>query len=256
MSIILNVIMGGTGLFSETITLVIVVLFFDSMERLRPAHEVNRQRDLSLNVLALFVVIVSGEMWKAVLLEGLNALSLPRAQILSALTGLPGAVKIALGIVLTDFCLYWVHRAMHRPLLWRTHTFHHSIEELWWLSGSRTSLTHLLLFAVPQIFIGYYLLEFDASEAGLAFSFGILVNVWIHTNLRVNFGPLEHFLITPNYHRIHHGARGLSNKNLGFVFTFWDRMFGTYVDPGSLGKDFALGFIPTRNRLLRMIAGL
>lgn len=256
MSIILNVIMGERGLLSEIITLVLVVLFFDSMERLRPGHAVNRQRDLSLNILALIVVIVSGEMWKALLLEGLNAINLPRAQTLSVVPRLPGAVKILLGIVLTDFCLYWVHRAMHRPLLWRTHTFHHSIEELWWLSGARTSLTHLLLFAVPQIFIGYYLLEFEAWEAGLAFSFGVLVNIWIHTNLWVNFGPLEWILITSNYHRIHHGARGLSNKNLGFVFTVWDRMFGTYVDPRSVGKDFALGFISTRNRLLRMIVGL
>ena len=75
-------------------------------------------------------------------------------------------------------------------------------------------------------------------------------------NIRVDLGPLQEIFITPNYHRVHHGARGLSNKNLGFILTIWDRMFGTYVSPQSVGKGFALGFIPARKRLLRMIVGL
>jgi sterol desaturase/sphingolipid hydroxylase (fatty acid hydroxylase superfamily) len=85
---------------------------------------------------------------------------------------------------------------------------------------------------------------------------GIIVNIWIHTNLDVDLGRFEWLLITPNYHRVHHGARGLSNMNLGFVLTIWDRMFGTYVDPRALETDFALGVISTRKGLLRMIAGL
>ena len=90
----------------------------------------------------------------------------------------------------------------------------------------------------------------------MAFSLGVVVNIWIHANIWVNLGPLQEIFITPNYHRVHHGARGLSNKNLGFILTIWDRMFGTYVSPRSVGKDFALGFIPTRERLLRMLVGL
>lgn len=216
---------------------------------------IDRRHDLPLNIFALFLVIASGEAWKNLLLRGLSALNLHKAQTISIIPTLPGPVKIIIGIILADFCLYWVHRAMHRPLLWRTHTFHHSIEQLWWLSGSRTSLTHLFLFAVPQVFVGYYLLEFAVWEAAIAFSFGVFVNIWIHANLWVNLGPLERFFITSNYHRVHHGAKGLSNNNLGFVLTVWDKIFGTYVDPKAAGKDFELGFISTRNRLIRMIIG-
>jgi sterol desaturase/sphingolipid hydroxylase (fatty acid hydroxylase superfamily) len=99
-------------------------------------------------------------------------------------------------------------------------------------------------------------LHLSVAEAGAAFSFGVVVNIWIHANIWVDLGPLEKVLITPNYHRIHHGAKGLTNKNLGFVLTVWDRMFGTYVAPDATGKDFALFAVPTGKRLVRMLIGL
>lgn len=247
--------MGEKQQFYQAATLVVVVLFFDALERIRPGHTVERRRDLSLNILALAVTAVVGEIWKPLLTDGFNAIDLGMALSMSGIHRFPGGVKILLGLILADFCLYWVHRAMHRPLLWPTHTFHHSISQLWWLSGSRTSLTHLFLFAVPQTILAYYVLDLAPWQAGVAFSVGVVVNIWIHTNIWVNLGPLEWILITPNYHRVYHGARGLSNKNLGFILTIWDRMFGTYVNPQSIGKDFTLGFVSTSNRLLRMLVG-
>lgn len=241
----------------QAITLLFVVFFFDFLERRRPGFKVTRQRELSLNILAIVVVIVGGELWKYLLLHGFNALHLGRVASPVSLRGLPPVLKIVLAVILGDFSLYWVHRAMHRrPLVWRTHAFHHSIPEIWWLSGSRTSLTHLLLFAVPQILIGYFFLGLSPAQAGVAFSFGVIVNLWIHTNIRVNLGPFEWLFITPNYHRIHHGAKGLTHKNLAFVFTIWDRMFGTYADPRRTGKDFTVFAVPTRDRVVRMIIGL
>ncbi len=240
----------------EILTLIVIVFFLDLMERRRPGHAVDRSQAMGLNIIALLVVIVAGEMWKEVLMKCFNAFDL--AKLFSALgtQGLHSSWKIILAIVLADFCLYWVHWGMHHTSpMWRTHVFHHSIEHLWWLSGSRTSVTHLLFFALPQIVIAYYIFGMSPWEAGIAFSFGVVVNLWIHTNLWVSLGPLEWFFITPNYHRVHHGSRGLLHTNLGFVLTIWDRIFGTYADPRSIQKDFALGFVPVQNRLLRMIIG-
>ena len=239
----------------QALTLVAVVLFFNFLERRRPGYPVDRKRDLPLNILAILVVIVAGEMWKMLILNGLNVLKVSKVLSFAGLHLLPGAVKIILGLILADFCLYWVHWAMHRPRLWPTHAFHHSIAEVWWLSGARTSVTHLFLFAVPQILLAYYIFRLTPVEAGVAFSIGVMVNVWIHINVKVNLGPLERIFITPDYHRIHHGAKGLSRKNLGFVFTIWDRLFGTYVNPHSRGKDYELFSVSTRKGLLRMVLG-
>ena len=227
------------------------------MERRRPRFTVNRSRELPLNLLALAIVILFGEQAKRLAVFVLKTLNIADALApFTLLSALPGAVKILLAVVFTDFSLYWIHRAMHQRLLWPTHSFHHSIGEIWWLSGSRTSFTHLCLFALPQIFIGYYLLNLSVLQLSAAFSIGVVVNIWIHANIRVNLGAAEQALITPNYHRVHHGARGLTNKNLGFVFTVWDRLFGTYVSAQTTEKDFPIFAVPTQKRLLRMIAGI
>jgi sterol desaturase/sphingolipid hydroxylase (fatty acid hydroxylase superfamily) len=247
--------MADKEMLYQAMTLVAVVLVFDSLERSRPGHTVDRRKDLGLNVLAIAVVILAGEAWQWLILSAFKTAHLLGRGI-TGLQGITSPAKIFLGLIFADFSLYWVHRGMHwNGLLWRTHVFHHSIEHLWWLSGSRTSITHLFLFALPQVVIAYVILRLSPQEAGIAFSIGVFVNIWIHTNLWVDLGPLEWLFITPNYHRLHHGSRDLLRTNLGFIFTVWDRMFGTYADPRSKGKGFPLGFVPTRNRLFRMIVG-
>jgi lathosterol oxidase len=239
-----------------TLTLALVVAAVDLGERLRPGFTVDRRRELPINLAALALAVFAGEWCKAAATGGLRLLGaggLPA----TPLAALPTALKLPLTVLVTDFALYWVHRAMHNPrLLWFTHTFHHSIGEVWWLSGSRTSLTHLFLFAVPQMFIAHYLMRLNAMELAAAVSFGVAVNIWIHGNIWVNLGPLEKVFITPNFHRIHHGAKGLSNRNLGFVLTVWDRLFGTYTATETTGRDFALFPVPSRGRLARMMIGL
>lgn len=121
---------------------------------------------------------------------------------------------------------------------------------------ARTSIVHLLIFAVPQIFIGRYLLRLSPLETGVALSVGIFINLWIHTNIRLNLGPFAKVFVTPNYHRFDHGGGGQANKNLGFIFTAWDRLFGTYLDLEIAGKDFPIVPVPTGKQLLRMMLGL
>jgi sterol desaturase/sphingolipid hydroxylase (fatty acid hydroxylase superfamily) len=240
----------------QVITFVTTVLFFEYLERSRPGFSIKRNHELLLNITAIVLTVFAGEYAKETISYGFESVHLSAVVSFAWLTLLPGAVKISIAIVLTDFSLYWVHWAMHRKILRRTHSFHHSIGVMWWLAGARTSIAHLFLFAIPQIFIGFYLLKLTLFQAGITVSFGIVVNLWIHTNLWVDLKPLDWLIITPNYHRIHHGAKGYSGKNLGFVFTIWDRMFGTFKDTQSTGKDFPLYAVATKNRLVRMLIGL
>ncbi len=244
------------GFVIQLVTFTAVVFFFNHRERRTPGFEVNRGRDLAINIAAMAMVIIGGEYVKLLVRAGYDSVNLSAAMLENRFSRFPGTAKILLGIVLTDFSLYWVHRAIHHPLLWRTHMFHHSIPEIWWLAGSRTSLLHLLLFAVPQVFISNYLLHLTSLETGIALSFGIVVNLWIHTNLWVDLGPLEAFLVTPNYHRIHHGGQGLANRNMGFVLTAWDRLFGTYLSSAEKGKNFSIVPVPVEKQLLRMMIGV
>lgn len=243
-------------LFYEILVFLLAIFIFNSLEELRPGHPVQKRKYLYLNILALLIVIFGGEYWRVLIAKGFLALGTAEHFSLSAIKNLPSAPKIILGVIVTDFALYWVHRCMHESdILWYTHKFHHSIDDLWWLSGARTSLSHLFLFALPQTFLVKFIFVLNPLEATIAGGISIIVNLWVHTNIWVNLGPLEWLFITPNYHRVHHGQEKLSRSNLAFVLTIWDRMFGTHIDPRQVGKGFPLGFVPTKKRLFRLIIG-
>ena len=241
---------------AQAVVFAATILSLELFERGLPGFPIDKRRDFGLNLAALVIVLLGGSLLKDMVLAGFGAAGIKTLLSGNWLTGLPGGVKIVLAIATYDFTLYWIHRLMHRPLLWRTHSFHHTIGAIWWLAGTRASLVHLLLFAIPQVFIGYFLFQLSSSQLAVTLSFQIVVNQWIHANLWVDFGFVGRLFITPNYHRIHHGAKGMIDKNLGFVFTFWDRMFGTFVDPRATGKDFPLFPVTTRGKLLRMIIGV
>ena len=242
----------------KLVTLLVSVLIFEAWERQRPSRPIDRRRHLGLNVLAFSIVVVAGAAWQRALAAGFEAIGLHDLLArLEPVRALPGPIKILLGVVLADFCLYWVHRWMHGPaFLWRAHKFHHSTEDLYWLSGARTSLFHLLLFAVPQILIARYVLDLSAVQTAVGFSLGVFVNLWVHSNVTAHLGPLEWLIVTPDVHRSHHGRDINPSKNLGFMFTIWDRIFGTYLDPRTLPADYPLGLNEETPNLPKMIAGL
>ena len=140
----------------------------------------------------------------------------PLAGAVHYLQNLPSVFKIILALFLVDFLIYWIHRAQHRfDLLWRTHAWHHSIEQMYWFSGFRTSFLHSFIYNIPQVIIPVTLFKLSPAEAGIGYSLGLLIQFWEHTNLNVNVGRLAWLIITPAYHRIHHSATVHRGKNLG-----------------------------------------
>ena len=134
----------------QAVTLVFIVFLVDMLERTRPGFKVSRKRELGINVLALAVVIVWGELAKEIVQSGFHAFGLEAILPLRPLRELPSAFKILFALVLGDLSLSWVHRAMHRnPVIWKTHAFHHSIPEIWWLAGSPGSRTSAASSRVP-----------------------------------------------------------------------------------------------------------
>jgi sterol desaturase/sphingolipid hydroxylase (fatty acid hydroxylase superfamily) len=51
-----------------------------------------------------------------------------------------------------------------------------------------------------------------------------------HANLRLPLGRLGVLLVSPAFHRHHHG-RGVGAYNLGGMFAAWDHLFGTWQEP-------------------------
>lgn len=220
-----------------------LVMAFEICERLWPARPVNRWLDLKLDLLS-FAFALTVNRASTHLIRSLvgNVTPLSLACPLHYVQQLPSLWKILLALVVVDFVLYWIHRAQHTfDPLWRTHAWHHSIEQMYWFSGFRTSFLHSFIYNIPQVVIPVTLFKLSPAEAGIGYSIGLLIQFWEHTNLRVDVGRLGWLLVTPDYHRVHHSATIHRGKNLGATFRVWDRMFGTYVNPDTILESFPLG---------------
>jgi sterol desaturase/sphingolipid hydroxylase (fatty acid hydroxylase superfamily) len=245
---------------SSVLVFLCLAIVFEALERVRPAREVNRWKDLKIDVLS-FAFAVAINRWCDWAITGWMQGHLPEAIVASMadVRALPSLVKIALAVVVADFTIYWIHRAQHKfDTLWRTHAWHHSIEEMYWFAGFRTSFAHSFLYNIPQATIPMLFFGLGTFETSIAFAIGMLVQFWEHTNLKVNLGPLEYVFITPQYHRVHHSANDLCRSNYGTTFSLWDRMFGTYTDPRTVpaGTPLGLGEEVAPRRVPRMLVGV
>jgi sterol desaturase/sphingolipid hydroxylase (fatty acid hydroxylase superfamily) len=149
------------------------------------------------------------------------------------LTQLPMGARIAVSLVLFDFLQYAVHWLIHKvPPFWHFHVIHHSQRQLNLLTASRSHVGEYLIVQVFAIvpMLALQMTPFAIIGTSSAISW---FNRLTHANLRWDFGPVGHFLVSPQYHRIHHSfERRHHDRNYGQILTLWDRIFGTmYHEP-------------------------
>lgn len=173
----------------------------------------------------------------------------------------PLAAQVALALIGGDLCVYWVHRAQHRfEWLWRFHGVHHTTEHLDWLAAAREHPIDTVItrgaINLPVLALGISL----EAAAGLVMFRGLWAT-FIHSNVRLDLGPLEYLLGSPRLHHWHH-ARDRHTGNFGNLNPLMDLLFGTFVrpphDPPALGVDtpWPRGFVglmlhPLRRRARR-----
>jgi len=131
-------------------------------------------------------------------------------------------------ILFTDLVWYWYHRLGHEVnVLWAAHIVHHQSEEFNFSVAARITvfqaLTRNAFWCIIPL-IGFHPnMVITILIVHGAYSF------FTHTQLIGKLGWLEHILITPSLHGIHHASdEKYLDKNYGDVFTFWDKLFGTF----------------------------
>jgi len=153
---------------------------------------------------------------------------------------------VIVGLLATDLTGYAFHRLSHRwRWLWLIHSVHHS-------DGQLDASTAIREHPAEMIFD-------VAILAGTLTALG--VPLWVeglraavlnpqamaqHANIdypRWVEGAFGWLLVTPAMHRVHHSPdQRETDTNYGIMFSFWDRLFGTYraADPmrkASFGLD-------------------
>jgi sterol desaturase/sphingolipid hydroxylase (fatty acid hydroxylase superfamily) len=145
---------------------------------------------------------------------------------------LPVALQIALVVLFADFIAYVSHVIRHKvPVLWEFHKIHHSQEQLNYFSSVRLHPLDLIANSLIR-FLPFTLLEMEmAVSAFLGWvAFQRFYEMFVHSNLHMNLGPLRFVLVTPQSHRLHHSIEPEHrDTNFGNIFSIWDFMFGTQV---------------------------
>tara|TARA_R110000868_G_scaffold209490_4_gene459313 strand:- start:8862 stop:9578 length:717 start_codon:yes stop_codon:yes gene_type:complete len=143
-----------------------------------------------------------------------------------------GLAAMPIGLILFDLLLYWQHYFFHKySFLWELHKLHHQDQHLDLTSGVRFHPLEIIIsYGIKLIFI-------------LALGIGpwtiLICEIWLssmslfsHSNF--NLGEklesnLQRFIITPDYHRIHHSVTSEQmHSNFCNGFSFWDKKFSTY----------------------------
>jgi len=152
-------------------------------------------------------------------------------------------LSVPLFLLFTDYCIYWVHRWLHVPLLYKIfHKPHHK-----WIiptpfashafhpvDGYLQSVPyHLFIFIFPLHRLLYLVLF-------------VAVNFWsifIHDSDMITGHPLENVINGPAHHTLHHLY---FTCNYGQYFTWADRVGKSYRHPES-SLDPLLEVKPLKN---------
>jgi len=148
-------------------------------------------------------------------------------------------LRILLGFILQDLFLYLAHRFMHKfDWLWQLHKYHHTSTEMTIFAAHRNDPfarpIRSIVSSIPIVFFG---VDFAS------FLWILLVADFIafitHSEVDQDWGWLGRNIFTsPRAHKIHHSTNPAHhNKNFGFSFILWDRIFGTYLPPSTEVKD-------------------
>jgi sterol desaturase/sphingolipid hydroxylase (fatty acid hydroxylase superfamily) len=213
------------------------------LQRLSPAQTITDRRDVRTDIyftlankLGLFPLFAFAALWWLFLpveawlrLHGFSPWSVE--DVWPVLEREP-ALSLLLYILILDFAGYWQHRAQHRlGWWWQLHSLHHSQREMTFWTDDRNHVVDELLgafwMAAVALAIGVPPQHFPLLLFATKF-----VESLAHANIRWNFGWLGHIIVSPQFHRVHHGMivgheGETQGVNFGVVFTFWDKLFGT-----------------------------
>lgn len=130
--------------------------------------------------------------------------------------------------LLEDLVFYWLHRIDHViRFFWAIHVTHHSSDEYNLTTGFRSSVfqpVYRFLWFIPIVLLG-----FEPFDIFIMYSLTQTYGILVHTKSIRKMGILEHILVTPSHHRVHHASNiEYLDKNMGMILIVWDKWFGTF----------------------------
>lgn len=159
--------------------------------------------------------------------------------------GLSGIWFALVGLMAMDFISAWLaHFLQHKSkLLWRLHLVHHSDQNVDVTTANRHHPAESV-FRFIFTFIAVLIAGAPLWMVLLYQSLSATLSQFNHSNVKMPKwldNTLLWVLCTPNMHRVHHHYRQpYTDKNYGNIFSFWDRIFGTFVKVDNSKLNYGL----------------
>lgn len=140
-------------------------------------------------------------------------------------------ITYLVAFVIIDLYGYWTHRIAHQVnFFWNKHAIHHSSEEFNLACALRqtvSSFINLFTFLlIPAAIIGV-----PTEVIVITLPIQLFLQFWYHTKHIKKMGFLEHILVTPSHHRVHHAINPeYIDKNHSQIFIIWDKLFNTFQE--------------------------
>ena len=219
----------------RSIILIGGITFFWSIEAIIPLFNFNYKkfRHAMPNFFFTFTTVLVNFSLAFVLLKVSDLVVENNFGLLNFYDSLPLSLYIILGILLLDLIgAYLPHYVQHKvKFLWKIHLVHHSDHKVDTTTANRH---HPFESVVRYLFtlLGVALLGANMGLVFLYQSLSVILSQFNHANININpsFDKyLSFFIVTPNMHKVHHHyVMPYTDSNYGNIFSFWDRLFGTF----------------------------
>lgn len=147
---------------------------------------------------------------------------------------IPLWVQFLVGLLLLDLIGAWfIHWLQHKvKWMWKFHLVHHSDTCVDTTTANRhhpgESVFRFVFTILAVVLVGAPMWVVFAYQ-----SLSVALSQFNHANIRLPEGlnrVVSLVLVTPNMHHIHHHYRQpYTDSNYGNIFSFWDRVFGTFT---------------------------
>ncbi|MHA4811593.1 sterol desaturase family protein [Flavitalea flava] len=211
------------------------ILFFWILEGFLPLFRFRYKkiRHAGLNLFFTFTTILINFGFAILIVRTSQYASLHKAGLLY-LYSMPLWLFALLGLLLMDLIGAWfIHWLQHQvKWMWKFHLIHHSDT---WVDTTTANRHH----PGESVFRALFTL------LAVAITGAPLWLVYLYQSLSVVFSQFNHanislpkwldsaiawIIVSPDMHKAHHHyTQPLTDTNYGNIFSFWDRLFGTYV---------------------------
>lgn len=194
----------------------------------------NKYRHAGINIFFTLTTIIVNFLLAFLLVKASDWAVENRVGILQWLPSLPVWTRFITGLLLLDLIGAWlIHLIQHKvKWMWKFHLVHHSDTYVDTTTANRhhpgESLLRFTFTVLAVVITGTPMWIVFAYQ-----SLSVVLSQFNHANIRLPEAidkVLSLVIVTPNMHHVHHHyQQPYTDTNYGNIFSFWDRIFGTFA---------------------------